>query len=155
MTVANVKGIYNDLLVYFKTRQDKLFILICSPPLVEGDTDATHAANARAVNDWLVTTWLRNYPHKNVAVFDFFTVLTSNGGNVNKNDVGKLTGNHHRYRNGLIEHTQTVANDFSAYGSGDSHPTAAGGKKASAEFVSLLNVYYNTWRASGRGAEPR
>jgi len=27
MTVANVKGIYNDILTYFATRQDKLFIL--------------------------------------------------------------------------------------------------------------------------------
>jgi len=27
MTVANVKGIYNDLLAYFAARQDKLFIL--------------------------------------------------------------------------------------------------------------------------------
>ena len=148
MTVANVKGIYNDILAYFKTRQDKLFILICSPPLVQADTDAAHAANARAVNDWLYTTWLKNYPYKNVAVFDFYSVLTSNGGNPNKNDVGKSTGNHHRFRNGKIEHMQTVANNYSAYGSGDSHPTPAGGKKASAEFVSLLNVYYNAWKGS-------
>jgi hypothetical protein len=153
MKVANVKGIYNDLLVYFKTRQDKLFILIASPPLVEDATDAAHAANARAVNDWLVKSWLKNYPYKNVAVFDFYNVLTSNGGNVNKNDLGKATGNHHRFRNGAIQHIQTVANNYSAYGSSsdDSHPTAAGGKKASAEFVSLLNVWYNAWKASLKG----
>lgn len=150
LTVANVKGIYNDLLVYFKTRQDKLFILIASPPLVQDATDATHAANARAVHDWLITTWLKNYPYKNVAVFDFFTGLTSNGGNPNKNDVNKPTGNHHRYRNSQTEHMQTVNNNYSSYGSSsdDSHPTAAGGKKASAEFAGLLNVYYNTWQAS-------
>ena len=34
-TVANVKGIYNDILEYFATRQDKLFVLIVTPPLVE------------------------------------------------------------------------------------------------------------------------
>jgi hypothetical protein len=149
MKVANVKGIYNDLLAYFKTRRDKLFILISSPPLVEGGTDAAHAANARAVHTWLVKSWLKNYPYKNVAVFDFYNVLTSNGGNRNKNDVGKATGNHHRFRNGAIQHLQTVDNDFSSYGMDewDSHPTAAGGKKASAEFVSLLNVWYNAWVA--------
>jgi len=148
MKVGNVKGIYNDLLVYFKSRPDKLFILICSPPLIEGETDASHAANARAVHDWCVDSWLAKYPLKNVAVFDFFNVLTSNGGNENKHDAGKATGNHHRFRNGAIEHIQTVDNNFGAYGSGDSHPTAAGGKKASIEFVPLLNVYYNAWKAS-------
>lgn len=151
MKVANVKGIYNDLLVYFKTRQDKLFILIASPPQIEEETDAAHAANARAVHKWLVTSWLKNYKFKNVAVFDFYNVLTSNGGNANKNDVGKATGNHHRFRSGAIQHIQTVANNYSAYGSGDSHPTAAGGKKASAEFVSLLNVWHNAWKASAKG----
>jgi hypothetical protein len=55
MTVANVKGIYNDLLTYFAAHQDKLFVLIVPPPLANGATDASHAANARAVADWLVS----------------------------------------------------------------------------------------------------
>jgi hypothetical protein len=153
MKVAYVKGIYNDLLAHFKTRQNKLFILIASPPLVQASTDASHAANARAVHNWLVKTWLKNYPYKNVAVFDFFNVLTSNGGNRNKNDIGKTTGNHHRFRNGAIEHIQKLANNYCSYGlsSDDSHPTAAGGRKASAEFVSLLNVWYNAWQTSIKG----
>lgn len=150
MKVANVKGIYNDLLVYFKSKPNKLFILIASPPLVEGGTDAAHAANARAVHTWLVKSWLKKYTLKNVAVFDFYNVLTSNGGNRNKNDVGKATGNHHRFRNGAIQWINKLANNYSSYGTDewDSHPTAAGGKKASAEFVSLLNVWYNAWQAS-------
>ncbi|MBN2207569.1 MAG: hypothetical protein JW742_09210 [Candidatus Aminicenantes bacterium] len=150
MKVANVKGIYKDLLVYFKSRPDKMFILISSPPLVKGATDAAHAANARAVHNWLVKDWLKGYPHKNVAVFDFYNVLTSNGGNRNKNDVGQTAGNHHRFRNGIIQHIQTVASNYCAYGASgdDSHPTAAGGKKASAEFASLINVWYNAWQAS-------
>jgi len=148
MTVGNVKGIYNDILTYFATRQDKLFVLITSPPLVSNDTDATRAANARAVCNWLVNNWLAKYPYKNVAVFDFYNVLTSNGGNTNKNDLGWAKGNHHRIRNGKVEHTQTVKNNYSAYGSAldDSHPTAAGGKKATGEFVTLLNYYYNRWK---------
>ncbi|MBM3190403.1 MAG: hypothetical protein FJZ90_17005, partial [Chloroflexi bacterium] len=67
LNVANAKGIYNDILQYFRTRQDKLFIVITAPPLMLDDgsqpTDAAHAANARALNDWLVNNWLSGYPH--------------------------------------------------------------------------------------------
>ena len=61
-TVGNAKGIYKDLLTYFATRQDKLFIVIAAPPLMEGETNATEAANARAFNNWLVNDWLRAIP---------------------------------------------------------------------------------------------
>ncbi|NQE05478.1 hypothetical protein C5S32_06375 [ANME-1 cluster archaeon GoMg1] len=147
-TAANVKGIYNDLLAYFATRQDKLFIVITAPPLVEHDTDATHAANARAFNNWLINDWLIGYPYNNVAVFDFYNVLTSNGDDVNTNDAGWKTGNHHRWWNGAVQHIQTVSNNFAAYGSDpwDSHPTAAGNQKATEEFVPLLNVFYHRWK---------
>jgi hypothetical protein len=153
MTVANAKGIYNDILEYFATRQDKLFIAITAPPQVAGDTDATHAANARAFNIWLVNDWLRNYPHHNVAVFDFYNVLTSNGGSTAVNDAGSATGNHHRWWGGAIQHLQTVVSNTAAYASAadDSHPTAAGNQKATAEFVDLLNVYYHAWKDGGSG----
>jgi hypothetical protein len=149
-TVANAKGIYNDLLAYFRTRQDKLFVVITAPPLVENSTDATQAANARAFNDWLVNDWLDGYSHNNVAVFDFYNVLTSNGGDADTNDLGQGTGNHHRWWNGAVQHIQTVDNDYSAYGSDewDSHPTAAGNQKAGAEFVPLLNLFYQRWQSS-------
>ncbi len=117
-TVQNAKGIYNDLLGYFATRQDKLFIVVTAPPLIESETTPEAAANARALNSWLVNDWLAGYPHQNVAVFDFFNVLTSNGGSGN----------------------------FSAYGSEDSHPTAAGEQKATAEFIKLLNADYHAWK---------
>ncbi|MEJ5197322.1 MAG: hypothetical protein WHX53_00220 [Anaerolineae bacterium] len=149
-TVANAKGIYNDILAYFATRQDKLFIVITAPPLVAEGTDPTYAANARAFNNWLVNDWLDGYPYHNVAVFDFYNVLTSNGGNSNTNDLGWATGNHHRWWNGAVQHIQTVSSNYAAYGNdGDSHPTAAGGQKATGEFVPLLNVFYNRWRAAG------
>ena len=49
ITVANAKAVYNDILTYFATRQDKLFIVITAPPLMESETtDPIHAANARA-----------------------------------------------------------------------------------------------------------
>jgi len=53
-TIANAKGIYSDLLEYFQTRQDKLFIVITAPPV----SDPTFSANARAFNNWLVSDWL-------------------------------------------------------------------------------------------------
>ena len=156
MTVANAKGIYNQLLAYFATRTDKLFVVVTAPPLVAGATNATQAGNARAFNDWLVNDWLAGYPHHNVFVFDFYGVLTSNGGSTRTNDpavndLGWADGNHHRYRNGSVEHVQSVGFNFSAYGSSasDSHPSRAGNLKATGEIVSLLNVAYHCWAGDG------
>ncbi len=153
MTVANAKGIYNDLLVYFAAHPDKLFIAVTAPAMIDADTNATEAANARAFNDWLADEengWLKSYTRTNVAVFDFYNVLTSNGGDVDTNDAGQETGNHHRWRNNAVQHIHTVNNNFSAYASdGDSHPHAAGNLKATTEFVPLLNVYYNRWQGGG------
>jgi hypothetical protein len=148
MTVANVKGIYNDLLKYFTTRQDKLFIVVTAPPLTVNDTSSAQAANARAVNNWLVKKWLKNYRSKNVAVFNFYNVLTSNGGNPDVNDLDRETGNHHRWWKGAVQHIQTVKKNTAAYPSEDSHPTVAGNRKAAKEFVKLLNVYYHRWQES-------
>lgn len=145
MTVANVKGIYNDILEYFATRPDKLFVLIASPPLRDVDTTQARADNARAVADWLVNDWLDGYSLNNVAVFDYYNVLTSNGGSASTNDIGAASGNHHRWLNGGIEHITGTANNFLAYPTTDSHPSAAGQQKATAEFVPLLNYYYHRW----------
>jgi hypothetical protein len=82
-------------------------------------------------------------------VFDFYNVLTSNAGNENSNDVGRETGNHHRIWKGAVQHIQTVNNNYSAYPSGDSHPTTAGHQKATAEFVPLLNVAFHCWQGDG------
>jgi hypothetical protein len=149
--VGNAKGIYNDLLTYFATRQDKLFIVITAPPQAENETDEIHAANARALNDWLVREWLNTYPYNNVAVFDFYNVLTSNGGDPYTNDLGAENGNHHRFRGGRLEHQETAANNLSSYPSDpwDSHPTAAGNLKATGEFPKLLNIYYHCWKGTG------
>jgi hypothetical protein len=164
-SVGNIKGVYMDLLEYFKTRQDKLFVLVTPPPQALKSilsTSGWHedperfaaemSANARAVNNWLVKEWLKDYPHKNVAVFDFFNVLTSNGGDAHTNDAGQETGNHHRIWKDRVQHVQQKDGDFCVYPSfedekgADSHPSSAGGQKATAEFVPLLNFYYNRWR---------
>lgn len=150
-TIANAKSIYLDLLKYFETRQDKLFVVITAPPL----SDPAHAANARAFNDWLMNGWLNNYPYDNVAVFDFYNVLTSNGGSATNNDLGRDTGNHHRWWQGSIEHVTNGDNDASPNvleypsASGDDHPSKAGNLKATGEFLPLLNIHYNCWKGTG------
>jgi hypothetical protein len=152
LSVANAKAVYAKILTYFAARQDKLFIVITAPPLASADyssgdqTPAKRAANARAFNNWLVKDWLKSYVYRNVAVFDYYNVLTSNGGNVNRNDAGAETGNHHRWWNGAVQHVQAVNNNFSSYPSGDSHPSSAGHQKATQEFVPLLNVFYHRWK---------
>ncbi|MBU4233674.1 MAG: hypothetical protein KKD99_00520 [Proteobacteria bacterium] len=149
-TVSNVKGMYRDLLSYFATRQDKLFILITSPPVHPGEETIPGSINlARAINTWLVYHWLDDYPYNNVAVFDFFNVLTSNGGETFINDLGAAAGNHHRLRHGQVRYTIQTGGNYSAYASGDSHPTAAGGQKATGEFVPLLNIAYHAWKGTG------
>ena len=144
-TVANAKGIYLDLLAYFQTRPDKLFVVIAAPPL----SDPTYAANARAFNNWLVdsaTGWLRDYPLTNVAVFDYYNVLTSNGGSPNINDLNQETGNHHRRWNNALQHKTDGGSNTLAYPTTDDHPSAAGDLKATAEFVPLLNIFYHRWK---------
>ena len=147
-TVANAKGIYNDLLPYFQQHNDTLFVVITAPPVI----DPKYSSNARVFNQWLVNDWLKDYPYKNVAVFDFYNVLTTNGGNANTNDLGKETGNHHRWWNNAVQHTVDTSggpHDTTAYAtsSGDDHPNSAGNKKATAEFIPLLNFAYNRWQA--------
>lgn len=146
-TVSNAKAVYNNILTYFKTRPDKLFVVITAPPQNESEyqagsmSPASRAANARAFNNWLRTEWLNGYPYKNVAVFDYFNVLTG-------------TDNHHRWYNNEVQHVTTGSNNFAAYptDSGDSHPNTAGQQKATTEFIDLLNYYYNLWRSDPASA---
>jgi len=151
-TVGNAKGIYNDILEYLRTRQDRLFIVITAPPVL----DATYAANARAFNNWLVDGWLAGYPYHNVVVFDFYNVLTTNGGDADTNDLGWSIGNHHRVVTTTvpvtIEHITDGDDDASpnvleypSWGT-NNHPSPAGNQKATGEFLPLLNVYYNCWK---------
>lgn len=137
LTVGNAKAIYNELLTYFSTRPDKLFVVITAPPV----QDPTYAANARAFNTWLVTEWLIGYGGSNVAVFDFYNVLTG-------------PDNHHRFHNGAIEYvTDRGGNTLYYPTDGDDHPSPAGNRKAVEEFVPLLNIYYHRWQ-SGAGVPP-
>ncbi|MFZ6030069.1 MAG: carbohydrate binding domain-containing protein [Chloroflexota bacterium] len=137
LSVGHAKYVYNEILQYFATRPDKLFVVITAPPLQDG----TYAANARAFNDWLQNDWLddNDYTQNNVAVFDFYNVLTAPDA-------------HHRYADGQIEHVATASNTL-AYPSEDDHPSAAGSRKATEEFIPLLNIFYHRWQA-GKPHEP-
>ncbi len=130
LTVGHAKYVYNRILEYFATRPDKLFVVITAPPL----SDPTYAANARAFNLWLLNEWLADYPLSNVAVFDFYNVLTGRD-------------HHHRYLDGHIEHTFHPGANTLVYPSGDEHPSEEGSRKATEEFVPLLNVFYHRWQA--------
>jgi hypothetical protein len=146
-TVANAKRIYLDLLEYFSAHREILYIAITAPPLLSADTTPEQAANARAFNRWLAQDWLAEYPYPNVALFDFYNVLTSSGGDPGTNDLGATTGNHHRIHGGQVEYVTDQGGNTSAYAeNGDDHPTAAGNRKATGEFVPLLNAYYHRWR---------
>ena len=146
LTVGNAKFVYLSLLDAFARHTDTLFVAITAPPVTR-DASWEDPANARAFNDWLVCDWLADYPHANVAVFDFYNVLTSNGGDPHTNDAEQAAGNHHRWWDGRVQHVQALDNDLAAYPDGDSHPTPAGNQKATAEFVPLLNVFVNRWLA--------
>jgi len=50
LSVSNANAIYNELLNYFSTRPDQLFVAVTAPPV----RDPARAANARAFNRWLV-----------------------------------------------------------------------------------------------------
>lgn len=132
LSVGHAKYVYGEILRYFATRPDKLFVVITAPPL----SDPAYAANARAFNEWLVNDWLseNNYTLNNVAVFDFYNVLTG-------------ADNHHRFVGGQVEHVFTPGTNTLFYPSDDDHPSAAGSRKATEEFIPLLNVFYHRWQA--------
>jgi hypothetical protein len=110
LSVANAKAIYNELLEYFRTRPDKLFIAVTAPPLL----DKAYSVNARAFNRWLVKEWLSGYKGNNVAVFDFYNILTG-------------PDNHHRIRKGKIEYVTDRGGNTLYYPTGsDEHPSKAG-----------------------------
>ena len=146
-TLANAKGIYRDLLEYFGAHPEKLFVAVVAPPVVDQDTP-----DGRKLANWLVDHWLQDagYSAGNVLVFDLYNVLTSKTGG-GASDVGLASGNHHRLWNGAVQHKTDDGADRLAYPAApnDSHPNAAGLRKATAEFVPLLNAAYNAWVGNG------
>jgi len=139
LSVSNAKYVYNEILQYFATRPDKLFVVITAPPLIS----SANSNNARAFNLWLVNDWLdeNNYTLNNVAVFDFYNVLTG-------------PDHHHHIMNGRVEHSYIAGHNLLYYPSGDDHPSRAGNEKATEEFIPMRNAFYNRCKATAPDLPP-
>lgn len=121
MTVGGAKRVYISILEYFSAHPDKLFIAVTAPPL----SDPANAENARAFNNWLKNEWLVDYEGTNVAVFDFYDILTGpDGGNT------------------------------LYYPTDDDHPSGEGSRLATEAFVPQLNAAYQRWQAGDASAPP-
>lgn len=133
LTVANAKTTYRELLNIFAKHTNVLFVAVTAPPLlgkrpaeplikhlarrILGKADVSKSGVfARQFNNWMKDQngWLKDYPHKNVVVFDYYDILTGDG-----------------------------AADFLTYPSGpnsnDNHPNREGNGKAADAFVPFLN----------------
>ncbi len=127
-TIANAKAAYRALLPEFQKQPGTLFIAFTAPPRAEPiprgwkarikawlKGKGKDADWAREFNTWLVDRkngWLAGYPETNVAVFDYYDILTAEG-----------------------------KTNWSAYPSDngkDSHPNQEGNRKAAALFVEFL-----------------
>jgi hypothetical protein len=128
LTIANAKAAYASLLTAFAAQPEVLFVAFTAPPQAEPAPDGLlgrlkalfrpkpkTAQWAREFNTWLADErhgWLAEYPAANVAVFDYYDILTGDG-----------------------------RSDWSAYPTGggrDSHPSREGNARAAAAFVPFL-----------------
>jgi hypothetical protein len=136
LTVWNAKATMSALRDELQKHPDVLFVYFTIPPTAAGykperlfkqvarkvlgkpstaDVFAERAGLAREFNTWVASKegWLKDYPLKNVVVFDYYDALTGSG-----------------------------ASNFSSFPSGDgtdSHPSSEGQKQAAAAFVPFLN----------------
>nr|MEE4267679.1 hypothetical protein [Candidatus Krumholzibacteria bacterium] len=124
-TLANAKAAYKAIIPYFAQHPDVLFVAFTAPPLVEASgfkgfvkkilKKTSNPDMAREFNNWLVDTengWLADYPHQNIAIFDYYDVLTGYG---KSNSLVYPTG-----------------------GGSDSHPSSEGNSEAAKAFVPFI-----------------
>lgn len=135
-TVANYKAAYLSLLEYFRQEPQTLFIPVTAPPVVKPDLPQgiirrilgrpcrdqadEMGKSARAFNNWLKNIhsgWLKNYPLRNVVVFDYYNILTCCG-----------ASNWLRYPSGNAK---------------DSLPNTEGNANAAQEFIPFINRSMN------------
>jgi len=145
-STVNYMAAYRNLLAYFSSQPETLFIVMTAPPLAMpfqarakvfvkhllGRSDSLDVAGNRIryFNNWLKDSkngWLSNYPHVNIAVFDYYDTLTGHG-----------------------------KSDWSIYGSEggrDSHPSSLGNSIAAEEFLSFLNKAVNRMKTQIRASQ--
>lgn len=154
-TVGGIKRAMLDLLDILAQYPDKFFVLVTAPPKPLGRM--AQGENARAVASWMATELLVDYEVGNVMIFDLYNVLTSNQQGPGdpcqqdedeQSDVGMMTGNHHRIWEGAVQHQVGYDQTYSAYC--DGHQKKGGLRKATIEFIPLLNAHYEAWQ---RGAD--
>ena len=133
-TMANYKAAYRSLLKYFEQNPETLFMAVTAPPLVKPAPDRSFirmmlgrpdpadeiGKRARDFNNWLkniYSGWLKDYPLRNVVVFDYYDFLTFYGAS-NWLRYPSVTGR-------------------------DGHPSAEGNAKAAIEMVPFLNRALN------------
>lgn len=137
-TVANAKAAYRSLLPLFDARPEVLFVAVTAPPRAEPrprgmkerikgwfGSRPKSADWAREFNTWLAdkeTGWLADYRQGNVAVFDYYDILTGGG-----------RGNWSAYPTG---------------GGGDSHPSREGNTRAAQSFLPVLEEAVAGMRAA-------
>ncbi len=134
LTVWNAKAAYAALLPELAKHPGVLFVCVTAPPLAgklppeplwkalarvvlkrpRNDPSASGPL-AREFNNWLATPegWLKDYPGRNVVVFDYYDILTAEG----KSDYA----------------------EYPTGGGGDSHPSCEGNSKTAQAFVPFLN----------------
>ena len=145
LTVENAKATLTAILPELAKQPETLFVYVTAPansprpekvPLVKmllgevrGVTQRKalekQSALARSFNAWVVAKdgWLKDYPHANIVVFDYYDILTNQKGNL------------------------------SAYATGDgsdNHPSNEGNQRAASAFVPFLNRAMRRFEA-GRG----
>ncbi|MHC1787447.1 MAG: hypothetical protein AB9880_10340 [Christensenellales bacterium] len=132
--ISDEQALYKGLLPYFRSRPDKLFILVTPPPMIRIPTPGL----TRQLCHWLTDRnggWLAGLETGNVFVFDLYTVLTHPDA-------------HHRLEDGLEVRREGKGAGGLYYDSdGDDHPNEAGSRKATEEFLPLLDHWYALFEA--------
>lgn len=135
-TVANSKASYNSLLPLFQEHPDVLFVALTPPPRAQPrpvgfkaklkslfQSEPKDAEYARIFNDWLADQengWLADYSLPNVAVFDYYDILTEGG----KSDWSR----------------------FATRDGQDSHPSQRGNEIAAKAFIPFLSETVASWK---------
>ncbi len=135
LTVWNAKAAYTALLPFFVEEPETLFVLMTPPPLAPhldpvplwkylvrqlagrnaGNELAGSGERARGLNDWLRNPkgWLKDYPAKNVVVFDYYDLLTKEG--------------------------RSNLSCYASKSGRDSHPNQQGNRRTAEALVAVLN----------------
>lgn len=148
LTVWNAKAAYARLLTAFEKHPETLFVCMTAPPLAAAERPQPvwkiavktilgknkHVSReetgrlARQFNNWLAGKdgWLKEYPLRNVVVFDLYDVLTGHG--------------------------QSDCGIYATGGGCDSHPSREGNERAAEEFLPFLNRAVTHFQAGIQGS---